>query len=81
MLRTEIGTVDTPYDATRAGPLCPQLGLSKESVAELNRQSIEGITEYILTVVSICNASAWNMSLAMLIGPKMFFLCTGIWPH
>ncbi len=29
---SELGTEDTPYDATESGPLCAQLGLKQETL-------------------------------------------------
>ena len=44
-------SLDNPYDATRAGPMCEQGNRSPDSVQDLNEKNINDIIEEILSVI------------------------------
>ena len=44
-------SMDNPYDATRAGPMCEQGNRSPDSVQDLNEKNINDIIEDILSVI------------------------------
>ena len=44
-------SMEDPYDATQAGPMCEQGNRSPDSVQDLNEKNINDIIEDILSVI------------------------------
>lgn len=48
-LKSVIGTQEQPYDATRSGPLCPQLGLDEATLGQLTEAVVNDLIDNLLT--------------------------------
>ncbi|XP_059085741.1 carboxylesterase 1E-like [Tigriopus californicus] len=47
-LKRAIGTVEQPYDATKSGPLCPQLGLDEATLGQLTEAIVNDLIDTLL---------------------------------
>ena len=47
---TPVGTEAEPYDATKSGPLCPQMGLKTETISGLVEQVVDDLIQGVLDV-------------------------------